>query len=229
MLAITLDLDTGLAKLAAATTIKAGAGVPVTIFTVRGGVPVAPGASPSFQLALGTDAEPPVLVAYCEDFAAENASTFTGILAANDARLLEAMEGQGQTPFGCELAWTADSRSQVAPTFTVAVQPRIITGGAASEGGPGNYYTRAEVDALLAGIADFRFLRAVTGYTGGGSANLDGLATAGQTFGLVEFIHATHGRRAYVLVAGTAAEDAPGIIRPDDYHATTNAFTWRQV
>ena len=149
MLNLTLDLDTGLAKLAAATTIKAGAQVPVTITTMRGATPTSPGAAPAFELGLGTDATPPVLKAYLATFAAENAHTFTGTLDANDTRLVAFMAGKGTVNFGCEIAWTVAGELQAAPSFTVPVQPRIIPSNPTSEGGP-DYYTEAEVDALLA-------------------------------------------------------------------------------
>ena len=149
MLNITLDLDTGMAKLAAATTIKAGADVPVTINTVRGATPASPGASPYFEVGLGTDATPPVLKAYLDVFAAENDHTFTGVLDANDTRLVEFMAGKGTVNFGCEVAWTVAGQLEVAPSFTVPVQSRIITVPASSEGGP-DYFTEAETLALIA-------------------------------------------------------------------------------
>lgn len=151
MLNITLDLDTGLAKLASATTIKAGADVPVTITTVRGTTPTSPGASPAFELGLGTDATPPVLKAYLDTFTAENDHTFTGVLDANDERLVAFMAGKGTVNFGCEVAWTVAGQLEVAPSFTVPVQARVIPSDPNSESGP-HYYTEAEVDALLAEI-----------------------------------------------------------------------------
>lgn len=151
MLNITLDLDTGLAKLAIATTIKVGAQVPVTISTFRGTVPTSPGASPAFELGLGTEATPPVLKAYLATFTAENDHTFTGMLDANDTRLVTFMAGKGTVNFGIEVAWTVAGELQIAPSFTVPVQSRIIPSDPTSEGGP-DFYTAAEVDALLDGF-----------------------------------------------------------------------------
>jgi hypothetical protein len=149
MLNITLDLDTGLAKLAAANTIKAGAQVPVTINTVRSGTPTSPGDSPAFELGLGTDAAPPVLQAYLNSFNAENAYTFTGVLNANDTRLVAAMAGAGTVNYNCEVSWTVGGELQVAPSFTVPVQSRIIPADPTSEGGP-DYFTEEETLALIA-------------------------------------------------------------------------------
>ena len=90
--------------------------------------------------------------------------------------------------------------------------------------------TQLQVTALsfTAPEPDYRFLRDVTGYTGGGSS-LDGLATAGRTFGVVEFIHATHGPRRYLLADGSEPTDSPGIIRPDDFDPLTNARVWKSI
>lgn len=73
------------------------------------------------------------------------------------------------------------------------------------------------------------FLPDVTGYTGGGSTNLDGLNTVGILTPLVaKFYHSTDGLVEYTLRSGTTAESSPSVIRPDDYNATTNAKYWEQ-
>lgn len=78
------------------------------------------------------------------------------------------------------------------------------------------------------GSGDVNFLELVTGFTGGGSTNLDGVATTAITVpALYWFKHATLGGRGYVLRAGTDAEASPGIIRPDDYNGATNAKVWQ--
>jgi len=67
----------------------------------------------------------------------------------------------------------------------------------------------------------------VTGYTGGGSTNLDGVATINRGVPqLLAFDHASFGGKVYKLRAGTDAEASPSIIRPDDYNASTNAKVW---
>lgn len=136
MLTITLDLDTGAAKLAQSATVKVTAQVPVKILTVRGGVAESPGALPAFALTLGTDAAPPAVVAYCDTFSTENETTFTGTLNCNDSRLVSYMATKGQTALVADLAWTVDGETQVAPNFAVTVQPRLASGPEAEEGGP---------------------------------------------------------------------------------------------
>lgn len=72
------------------------------------------------------------------------------------------------------------------------------------------------------------FNATVTGYTGGGSTNLDGVATINRAVPqLLAFDHASYGGKVYKLRAGTDAESSPAIIRPDDYNALTNAKVWQ--
>ena len=67
----------------------------------------------------------------------------------------------------------------------------------------------------------------ITGYTGGGTTNLDGLATINRSVpSLLAFDHSSYGGKVFKLRAGTDAEASPAIIRPDDYNASTNAKVW---
>jgi len=131
MIDITLDLDTGLAKLAAATVIKAGGGVPVRITLSRD-----PGGAIDFQLALGPQSSTPAVLAYLDIFQGENSMTFMGILDATDTRLATYMVGKQTATLDCELAWRQDGQWQVAPNFSLTVQPRMVAGPENSQGGP---------------------------------------------------------------------------------------------
>jgi hypothetical protein len=75
------------------------------------------------------------------------------------------------------------------------------------------------------------WLPTTTSQTGGTAADLDAIATVGVTVGkLVMFKDADTSDllRTYQLTAGTDAESAPAVIRPDDYNASTNAKVWKQ-
>jgi hypothetical protein len=103
-----------------------------------------------------------------------------------------------------EIAYSFDDRITALETARVADEARIA--------------------ALEATVGTVNFLPAVTGYTGGTSADLDGVPTVGVTVGkLYYFDHATDGLRWYRLLAGTTAEASPSVIRPDDYDGSTNA------
>lgn len=75
------------------------------------------------------------------------------------------------------------------------------------------------------------WLPTTTSQIGGTAADLDAIATVGVTVGkLVMFKDADSADllRTYQLTAGTDAESAPAVIRPDDYNASTNAKVWKQ-
>lgn len=78
------------------------------------------------------------------------------------------------------------------------------------------------------GINVPHYLAGVTAYTGGGDDALDALTTVDKEAGyLVTFDHTDDGLRHYILRAGTAAEDLPDIIRPNDYDTDDNAKYWQ--
>lgn len=91
----------------------------------------------------------------------------------------------------------------------------------------------ATADSSLAWLARhaIRYYPDITGLTGGGSTKLDGITTttlAART--LVHIMREVEGYQrleVWRLAASTAAEDEAGdVIRPDDYHASTNAKVW---
>lgn len=84
-----------------------------------------------------------------------------------------------------------------------------------------SYRTTVESDALYVGNA-----YDITGLTGGGAGNLDGVATTSITtsFKAVKIAGAI---AFYRLEAGTDAESSPNVIRPDDYNAVSNAKVWK--
>lgn len=74
----------------------------------------------------------------------------------------------------------------------------------------------------------FTFLLSVTGITGGGLTNLDGIPTVGKGYNVLAFVDATSGYLNYQLRAGTDATSAPAIVRAADY-GTGYHFVWYSV
>lgn len=72
---------------------------------------------------------------------------------------------------------------------------------------------------------------AITGLTGGGSTNLDGITTAGGAAAVGWMVAVEIGDLAsfYELRSGTTAEASPEVIRPDDYAASTNEVYWQRI
>ena len=71
-------------------------------------------------------------------------------------------------------------------------------------------------------------LKDVTGYTGGGATNLDGIVTASVIGTVVIYVRINDNGAIYQLVSSTEATALPGIVRPLDYSAS-NQRVWLQV
>ncbi len=87
---------------------------------------------------------------------------------------------------------------------------------------------RQNFKAIVEGIS-VENLRGITGLTGGGATNLDGLVTASSAIptGTVVILTISTIGYIYELVAGTDVESSPLVIRPDDYAASTNEVVWK--
>jgi hypothetical protein len=93
--------------------------------------------------------------------------------------------------------------------------------------------TLAQMDARY--VAN---LHTITGLTGGTATDLDGYATTDVAAGFTALILPTIGGivqpKTFRLIAATTAENTDPtagllVVRPDDYHATTNAKVWVEV
>ena len=81
------------------------------------------------------------------------------------------------------------------------------------------------------GTGYMRVETGITGLTGGGGTKLDGLITANGTYptGICVFIVIGGIPQIWQLTSGTTAENANGgVVRPDDYAASTNEKVWLQ-
>lgn len=119
-----------------------------------------------------------------------------------------------------EIEATATGTSTQTYIQTASIAPDIIT--AATQPTP-------PLTTFNAGF--MRVETGVTGLTGGGSGNLDGLITANGTYptGIVVFLLIGGVPQIWQLTSGTTAEDAAnGVVRPDDYATTSNEKIWLQ-
>jgi hypothetical protein len=69
---------------------------------------------------------------------------------------------------------------------------------------------------------------AVTGLTGGGANNLDGIPTVDLANGWILTVVVTDEIYFYQLADGTDAESSPDVIRPDDFALSTNEKVWKR-
>lgn len=132
MLNIQINMAAGSAKLATATPIKAGGSWPVKLVFDSN-----PGELTTAALALSPQSSTPEVLAYLDVWEKQNATTYTGTLNTNDVRLLAALAGKQAQVVDCELRFSFDGGAvRVFPNFSVTVQPPVVTGPEASEGGP---------------------------------------------------------------------------------------------
>jgi len=117
----------------------------------------------------------------------------------------------------------ADYQSSI-DDVVATIKHDVLSG---SEGTPVN---AADPDEYSLISNTIQFLDTVTSQTGGTSADLDSVATVSRTVGeVVSFLDADNADaiRLYYLASGTDAENAPDVIRPDDYAASTNEKVWK--
>lgn len=144
MIIINFDIVAGTAKLSATTTIVQGADVPVQVV-----FSAAPGTTGAIAVALGTDAAPPVILAYTNAFESENPTTWNALLDSSDSRLATFMTGKGPSAVNMQVSAVIDGVQLIAPNVSITVQPPIVTGDPTSDGGP-TYFTQAQTTAAIA-------------------------------------------------------------------------------
>jgi len=84
--------------------------------------------------------------------------------------------------------------------------------------------------SLLSAQSNYELLLSrpdITGLTGGGIADLDGIPTTGLAVGTIIIVYDGSETRIYRLTAGTDAENSPTVIRPDDFADPGNAKVWK--
>lgn len=82
---------------------------------------------------------------------------------------------------------------------------------------------------LTAAESGVRYYPSITTLTGGGSTALDGIVTTSLSVPRVVLLYISTQPNMWRLASGTTAEDGVGVVRPDDYHATTNARVWTRI
>lgn len=125
--------------------------------------------------------------------------------------------------FEVEITDGAGDRVTRAQAKTV-VHGEVISNEALKPVDLASYLTAAETRAQFVHNRS-----AVTGLTGGGSTNLDGIATASgaASVGWMVAVEIGDDVSFYELRSGTTAESSPDVIRPDDYAASTNEVFWQ--
>lgn len=151
---------------------------------------------------------------------AEALGPWTADLNLNTTELLAAFGTAATLPLDFELSLFVGGLKHVAAVFTAPLHAGQLTG---AEGTPA---------AAIPTVS----LRARAALTGGAADALDAIATVSGAYDRLT-IEVTTGTLAggdlatsrWLLVPGTTAEDGVSIVRPDDYHPSTNARVWVRV
>jgi hypothetical protein len=167
------------------------------------------------------------------------ATTRTGTLALNTTALASALAGgisarallgRGRpggghaSQFTLHIRKTASGVTDTVGLLSVRVRPGVIS-----------QTTQAEVITPSLAAGAVIPLPSITSLTGGGTTALDGLTTgASATPSLLTgtTVILSYGRvgQTWQLIVGTDAESpSAGVVRPDDYNASTNARIWVQL
>jgi hypothetical protein len=149
---ITFETTTNVATLSGPNTIKAGSQIPVQLSFTTNGQPSALASTPTIQIGITAQTSSPTTLAFLNSFTELTPNTFTGILNANDTRLVAAMASTTTATMNLECAVTISSLEYIAPNVSINVQQQQISGPASSEGGP-TYVTSAVMAAALAALA----------------------------------------------------------------------------
>ncbi len=148
------------------------------------------------------------------------AKGLTGTIDLNTMGVRDLISAGQNGSLTMEVEATASGSSTQTYTQTCSIAADLIT--AATQPTP-------PVTTYSAGF--MRVETGITGLTGGGATKLDGLVTANGTYpvGICVFLVISGVPQIWQLTSGSTAEDASnGIVRPDDYNASTNQKVWLQ-
>lgn len=153
-------------------------------------------------------------------------STRTGTLALNTTALSDALRGKliGRrisAGFSLHVQKTASGITKTVGILSVTVAAGVLSATLSSGVITPSFGAGAVVP-----------IPGITSLTGGGATALDGLVTASERIPTGAVVLLSYGRvgQLWQLVLGTDAENTSGgVVRPDDYHASTNARIWVQL
>lgn len=164
-------------------------------------------------------------------------NTRTGTLALNTSALQAALSGSyssraalaARTPALLNQFYLQVQKTTAGATKTVGLVPIMVSPGVLTATAAAGVTT----PTLTAGTVTP--IPGITSLTGGGTTALDGLVTgasASPSIATGATVLLSYGRvgQTWQLIAGTDAEaPSAGVVRPDDYNASTNARIWIQL
>lgn len=142
---------------------------------------------------------------------------FEGLLHLNTAEVTTFLSGRPELDAAFCIDMIDGSGNRISPFRRSVVLRATDSGAATSTQVPGVIYNPA-----------------IIGLTGGGLTNLDGIVTTAKPIGSLQIltrqVSGVWVESTWKLIAGTTSEDEDGgVVRPDDYAASTNEKVWVRV
>lgn len=218
----------GATKLDGVATTSSSAGLCRLVFTTSQGFLL-------YRLTAGTDAENSPKVVRPDDFdVSTNAKVWK--LAKLTQNILDDLGASISTGQLTIIKADGSTEASIFPPATGARAITLPSGDGTLVLGDGVGITSASLFRTALGLTAAAILDpnrvletepAVTGFTGGGATNLDGVATTTLNTGTKRRVFVSSKEYIYELVTGTDAENSPYVVRPDDYNSLTNAKVWK--
>lgn len=229
---VALDLDSNLLVYSATSparldklNIVHGNGVELRVKPIRAGVPEALPAG--FEMEWSVKAKGDYggpLLAFASAFVEEGSSgiytatvnyataELEALLLLGEPEEMDAVMAQAQ------LAWREDDEAEWQPTQVVFLNIH------------NSVWREGEGGGAALPSSGFKYYPGITGLTGGGAAKLDGIPTVNLAVKTLVLLVISDVMQYWLLKAGTNTEDAGnGVVRGDDYAATTNEKVWIQI
>lgn len=229
---VTLDLDRNLLVYSPSAAVRLdtlfivyGAGVELRVKSMRAGVLEA--LPEGFEMEWSVKAEGDFggpLLAFANAFVEEGTSKIYTSAVNYATEALEALlelgaeTEQESVAAQAQLAWRSSSSAEWQPTQVVKL------------GVHNSVWREGEGGGAAVPSSGFKYYPGITGLTGGGAANLDGIPTVNLAVKTLVLLVISDVMQYWLLKAGTNAEDAGnGVVRGDDYATTTNEKVWIQI
>jgi hypothetical protein len=148
---------------------------------------------------------------------------WSGSLYLNTQGVAELLGSSGEVAATLEVELTDAGTNKLTLLQTpVTLRGEVIVANSPTYSPADTFYSVSQMDDKFT-----RNRTDLTNLTGGGTTNLDGVATTTITVGRTIQMRISGWDYLYRLESGTDAESVPWVIRPDDYAAGTNQKVWK--
>lgn len=172
------------------------------------------GAEPGATLKVAVGQLPGDPIAFSDVWSAI-ANGWSGIINLNTAEAHALLSGEEYVSVEIEIELTRlDGTKRTIAQIATEIRSEMIPEAPVGVVGNTSYLTSAQVSSGFV-----HNLSVITSLTGGGATALDGLSTSPLALGTLAAVVLNSVVSFYQLISSTAPENAPWVVRPDDYNA----------